>query len=132
MFAGILNSNCLLYFWDQFFMIKWNIDYIEHATKVIFYLLRDRFMCAKDYNEMRKVFLEEPCLLYTSDVQTAFIHLTLKNDELKYIPTMNRRFYPLKPLILNQQKIYFEKIGIKNISLSLIIPVVCYRILFRL
>jgi hypothetical protein len=132
MFAGILNSNCLLYFWDQFFMVKWNIDYIEHATKVIFYLLRDRFMCAKDYNEMRKVFLEEPCLLYTSDVQTAFIHLALKNDELKYIPTMNRRFYPLKPLILNQQKIYVEKIGIKNISLSLIIPVVCHRILFRL
>jgi len=117
MFVGILNSNSVLYFWDQFFMIKWNIVYIEYATKAVFYLLRDRFMYAKDYNEMRKVFLDEPCLLYTIDIQTAFVHLALNHDESKYIPLINRRFY--------KEKIYSEVIGIKNISLSLIMPVVC-------
>jgi hypothetical protein len=117
MFVGILNSNSVLYFWDQFFMIKWNIFYIEYATKAVFYLLRDRFMYAKDYNEMRKVFLDEPCLLYTIDIQTAFVHLALNHDESKYIPLINRRFY--------KEKIYSEIIGIKNISLSLIMPVVC-------
>lgn len=105
-------------------MIKWNIDYIEHAARAIFYLLRDCFMCATDYEEMRKVFLEEPYHLYTLDIQTAFIHLALRNDELKYIPGMNRRVYPYKSSIITKQKI----IGIKNISLSLIMPIVCKRI----
>jgi hypothetical protein len=131
MFIGILNLNSVLYLWDQFFMIKWDLDYIEYATKAIFYLLRDRFICANDYDEMRKVFLEEPCHLYTADIQTAFIHLALRNEDTKYIPTMNRRLYPLKSIILNHQKIYYETIGIKNISLSLIMPVVCNKILVR-
>ncbi|CAF3627383.1 unnamed protein product, partial [Rotaria sp. Silwood2] len=68
MFFGILNTNSALYLWDQFFMIKWDTQYIEHATKAILYLLRDRFMYTIDYDQMRKVFLDEPCLLHTADV----------------------------------------------------------------
>lgn len=120
MFVGIVNINSVFYLWDQFFMSKWNINYIEHATRAIFYLLRDCFMCANDYDEMRRVFLIEPSYLYTNDIQTAFIHLALRNEEFKYIPGMNRRLYPLKSKIISQQKI----IGIKNISLSLIMPIV--------
>src|SRR5438045_937634 len=106
-------------------MSKWYIDYIEYATKGILYLLRDQFMCATNYNEMRKIFLEEPCRLYTKDIQKCFIHLSLKFDDLKYIPIMNRRFYSLKTIVLNKYKTYFEIIGIKNISLNLNIPIVC-------
>src|SRR5690349_381149 len=96
MFVGILNSNAVFYLWDQFFMTKWDIDYIEYATKGILYLLRHRFMSAIDYNEMRKIFLDEPCLLYTKDIQTTFVHLALKYEDLKYIPAMNRRLNTLK------------------------------------
>lgn len=115
-------------------MIKWNNHYIEHATKAILYLLRDRFMYATDYDQMRKVFLEEPCLLHTADVQTAFVHLALKNEDPKYIPAMNQRFYPNKafanqsdtnhhqPDLSNRRKAYLESIGIKDISLTLAIP----------
>ncbi|UJR14936.1 hypothetical protein I4U23_001918 [Adineta vaga] len=132
MFFGILNSNAALYLWDQFFMIKWNTQYIEHATKAVLYLLRDRFMYATDYDEMRKVFLEEPCLLHTLDVQAAFVHLALKNEDPKYIPGMNQRSYPAKQSlpqnsnyqqIINRKKAYLETIGIKDISLTLAVPV---------
>ncbi|CAF3505876.1 unnamed protein product [Adineta steineri] len=128
MFVGILNSNAVLYLWDQFFMVKWNTTYIEHATKAILYLLRDKFLCTTDYEEIRQVFLEEPYLLYTSDIQTAFVHLALKHDNPKYIPAMNQRVHSLKPMdniqyISNKHKTYVGQIGIKNISLNLISPV---------
>lgn len=55
MFVGIVNCNAVLYLWDQLFMMKWNPLYIEHATKAVLYLLRDRFMSATDYEQMRKV-----------------------------------------------------------------------------
>lgn len=113
-------------------MIKWNTHYIEHAAKAILYLLRDRFMYATDYDQMRKVFLEEPCLLHTVDVQTAFVHLALKNENPKYIPAMNQRFYPAKAFttqsnqdttqVSNRRQAYLESIGIKDISLTLALP----------
>jgi hypothetical protein len=88
-------------------------------------------MYATDYDLMRKVFLEEPCLLHTADVQAAFVHLALKNDNPKLIPAMNQRFYPNKPVFIqqnpnqhipNKKKAYLETIGIKDISLTLAIP----------
>lgn len=151
MFFGALNSNAALYLWDQFFMVKWNTQYIEHATRAVLYLLRDRFLYATDYDQMRqvrlivlnsmwsssslcfssKVFLEEPCLLHTADVQVAFVHLALKNDDPKFIPAMNQRFYPNQPSNVrsidhrqmpNRRKAHLESIGIKDISLTLAIP----------
>ncbi len=136
MFVGILNSNSVLYLWDQFFMIKWDTVYIEYATKAVLYLLRDSFMQATDYDGMRKIFLEDPCRLYTSDIQTAFVHLALKHGDPKYIPIMNRRLHSSKSMdytqyISSKQKIYFDEIGVKNISLSLTIPVVRRLVLLK-
>ena len=124
---GILSLNSVLYLWDQFFMVKWELNYIEHACRAILYLLRDNFMYAENYEEMRKVFLNEPCLLYTSDVQTAFVHLALKQDDPKYIPAMNQRIRPMRSLDNieirpNKQKIILESVGIEHISLTLITP----------
>ncbi|CAF3664627.1 unnamed protein product [Rotaria sp. Silwood1] len=128
MFVGIINCNSVLYLWDQFFMIKWNIIYIKYATITILYLLRNRFMYAKDYNDMRKIFLDEPYLLHTLDIQRAFIHLAIKNYNPKYISDMNQRLYISKSLnniryLTNKQKTYLETMGIKDISLNLIIPI---------
>lgn len=111
--------------------MKWNIDYIEHAAKAILYLLRDRFLVATDYDQMRKVFLEEPCLLHTADVQSAFIHLAIKKADPRAIPAMNQRYYPNKAsdqlrtdhkLIPNRKQTFLETIGVKDISLTLSIP----------
>ncbi|CAF3813700.1 unnamed protein product [Rotaria sp. Silwood1] len=111
MFVGIINCHSVLYLWDQFFMIKWNIIYIKYATITILYLLRNRFMYAKDYNDMRKIFLDEPYLLHTLDIQRAFIHLAIKNYNPKYISDMNQRLYISKSLnniryLTNKQKTY--------------------------
>jgi hypothetical protein len=80
-------------------------------------------MGATDYDEMRKVFLDEPCHLHTADIQTAFTHLTLRNDDPRTIPNINRRTYPVK-LETKKPMTNLERIGIKDISLSLIIPLV--------
>ena len=89
-------------------------------------------MYAKDYNDMRKVFLEEPCRLYTSDIQAAFLQLVLKDEDSKSISTINRRVYTLKPIVLNRHKIDSKLIGIKDISLNLIMPIVSKRIRLEL
>lgn len=78
-----------------------------------------------------QVFLDEPCLLHTADVQAAFIHLAIKQGDPKMIPAMNQRFYPNKvtdqlrtdhKLIPNRRQAYLETVGVKDISLTLSIP----------
>ena len=54
-FVGIVNSNAVLFLWDQFFLVKWNPVYLEYTGKAILYLLRDCFFAANDYEQMRKV-----------------------------------------------------------------------------
>jgi hypothetical protein len=58
-------------------MSLWASVDIEVITKAILYLLRVQFLKANDYDDMRRVFLEEPCKLYTSDIQSAFMVLIL-------------------------------------------------------
>ena len=81
--------------------------------------------------KISKVFLEEPCLLRTVDVQAAFVHLAIKNDHPRFIPAMNQRLYHnkisdgsrLHPQQISQRrKTYLETIGLKEISLNLAIP----------
>lgn len=105
-------------------MSHWDINYLEYAIRAIFYLLRSRLMSARDYDEMRRVFLDEPSRLYTMDIQSAFVHLLIKNDDSKSIATMNRRWYPLRTIIGSKYPPNTGMIGIKDISLSLIMPVV--------
>lgn len=130
MFVSVLNANCVLYLWDQFFMARWEPFYIEQACRAVLYLLRDHFLCADDHAAMRRVFLDEPRRLYTSDVQTAFVHLALKRGDEKYIPEMNQRTRSMRPpnnirLGTVKPNRYPEPIGVKNIRLSLIVPTVC-------
>ncbi|CAF3432096.1 unnamed protein product [Rotaria socialis] len=78
----------------NFFMINWNTQYIEHVAKGIPYLICNR--------HMRKIFLEELCLLHTADAEAAFVHLALKNEDSKYIPAMRERFDQAKPVSIEQ------------------------------
>ena len=68
-----MNPCALVYVWDQLFMSLWASVDIEVITKAILYLLRSEFLKANDYDDMRRVFLEAPCKLYTSDIQSAFM-----------------------------------------------------------
>lgn len=122
MFVGILNANAVLYLWDQLFLMEWNIHYLEIITKTILYFLRQHFLRANDYEQMRQVFLLKPSRLYTSDIQQAFLHCHLNQEHPQYIPTMNRQV-SLKKSTLHDD---YDRnvIGIKNISLELLIPLV--------
>ncbi len=62
-------------------MCLWSSREIEFITKTILYLLRDKFMRAKDFDQMRHVFLEEPCKLLTIQIQTAYVHLANNGNE---------------------------------------------------
>lgn len=105
-------------------MSHWDTQYIEYAVRTILYLLRNRLMSARDYDEMRRVFLEEPSRLYTIDIQSAFVRLLIKNDDPRSIAAINRRSYPLKPIIWDKYPRNSGMIGMKDISLSLIMPMV--------
>ena len=121
-------------------MSLWASIDIEIITKAILYLLRNQFLRASDYDEMRRVFLEEPCKLYTSDIQSAFMHLTSGGRESD-VPGLNRRNNEsvhsnyhddidnydtynkyLNPNFGLKKKQTMEPIALKNFKLSLVVP----------
>lgn len=119
-------------------MSLWASIDIEVITKAILYLLRSQFLRANDYDDMRRVFLEEPCKLYTSDIQSAFMHLTSGGRETD-VPALNRRNNEqpeilednrngetykkyLNPSYGTQKKQALEPIAFKNFKLTLVVP----------
>ncbi len=99
-------------------------------------------MQASDYDEMRRVFLEHPCKLYTSDIQSAFMHLTSGGRETD-VAGLNRRNNAsvtsrhdnddddgsgdnynkyLNPGIATKKKHSLEPIALKNFKLVLVVP----------
>ena len=78
-----------------------------------------------------KVFLDEPCKLYTADIQSAFMHLSSgrKENEVSYL---NRRdkdvvldntgYYARPNDMSRPRKTILDPIGIKDINLTLVIP----------
>jgi hypothetical protein len=137
-FSSILHKNAILYVWDQLFMSFWASIELERMTKALLYLLKMQFMRACDYDEMRHVFLEEPLNLYTSDIQSAYMHLK-SNGKERDIATFNRRNVDLanrdKYTDENNYKKYLKNsnekgpkanildpIAFKNIRLNLIVP----------
>jgi hypothetical protein len=70
-------------------MSLWASYELEIITKALLYLLRNDFMMAKDYDDMRRVFLDGPSKLLTSDIQSAFMHLTSARSENQ---VKNRKF----------------------------------------
>lgn len=71
-------------------MSIWASTDIEYVAKSILYLLRSQFMKANDYDGMRRVFLEDACKLFTSDIQSAYMHLKSGGRE-REISSFNKR-----------------------------------------
>ena len=107
----------------------------EIIAKALLYLLKSDFMCAFDHDEMRKVFLEKACKLKTSNIQSAYMHLSSGRKENE-IPFLNKNSahsvvektnaYYTQPneieKITNAKKSNLTPIGIKDIHLFLTMP----------
>ena len=114
-------------------MSLWAPYDFELITKAILYLLKSEFMKARDHDQMRRVFLEQPCRLYTADIQSAFMHLTSGRKENE-VPALNRKinepvrhptgyFMRANETSANSRKrSMLDPIGMKDIRLTLILP----------
>ncbi|XP_046568194.1 LOW QUALITY PROTEIN: uncharacterized protein LOC124276591 [Haliotis rubra] len=95
-FISVLDTPGVMYIWDQCFMQGWQDSVLLNTCLSLVELLRHKFMKAKDYMDMKEVFLNEPCKLYTCDIQAAWIHLENAKD-LNDIPYQNRQ-RPVTPV----------------------------------
>ncbi|XP_076066060.1 uncharacterized protein LOC143039707 [Oratosquilla oratoria] len=74
-FVGVLSVTGGLWAWDQLMLSSWSRDTVRRIAVAILSLIRPWMMRAHMYSGARKVFLDEPGKLYTSDLQTALQHL---------------------------------------------------------
>ncbi|GFY75812.1 uncharacterized protein TNIN_416702 [Trichonephila inaurata madagascariensis] len=88
-FAAILKSNLLFFIWDQLLLNKWENKILQDICLTLLGLLKPWFMVAKNQNDIHKVFMEEPSLLYFLDVRNALLHVQKKKDFLE-VPRLNR------------------------------------------
>lgn len=88
-FVGILNTNALLFVWDQLFFNDWSSRVIRDTCLAIIFLLKTRFTKAKNYFSVREIFICDPGRLYTIDFKRAYRHIENGNS-FDDIPTMNR------------------------------------------
>lgn len=93
-------------------------------------------MAAFDYDEMRRVFLEQPSKLHTSDIQSAFMHLSSgrKESEVAFLNksgsqsfAKNTGYYTKpadkeKAALSNTKKSTLDPIGLKDFNMLLIVP----------
>lgn len=113
-------------------MSLWSSYDFEIITKALLYLLKTKFLLASDYDQMRKVFLDEPSKLYTCDIQSAYMHLSNGGKESE-VPYLNKRdrdslskitgYYTRPSQQLKQLKrSILDPIGFKDIQLTLVVP----------
>ncbi|XP_056008915.1 uncharacterized protein LOC125662842 isoform X2 [Ostrea edulis] len=129
-FVSVLDTPAVMYIWDQCFMQGWQPSVLKHTSLAILELLREKFMNARDYSQMKEVFLRDCCKLYTVDVQMAWIHLENGKDLLE-IPYLNRQRPSTPGSRMSQVQSapptpgipgFLNPCGVKDIILRLIIP----------
>ena len=74
-FVGILGVHAVMMVWDQCFMCDWKPSVMENTCLVVLQLLRDRILEAEGYAGIRTVLLDQPCELFTVDVQQGLSYL---------------------------------------------------------
>ncbi|KAL8583033.1 hypothetical protein ACOMHN_051197 [Nucella lapillus] len=89
-FVSVLDTPGVMYVWDQCFMQCWQNSVLQNICLALLELSRHRFMEARNYIEMKEVFLNESCKLYTVDIQMAWIHVE-NGKHIMDIPTLNRQ-----------------------------------------
>ena len=85
-FVSILRKSSLCYLWDILFIHSWNLIIQHRVTLAILLLLRPWVMRVDTFDKLQKtllqvsnplpdLFLQEPGLLYTSDLRQCLLHL---------------------------------------------------------
>ena len=52
---SVLDTPAVMYIWDQCFMQGWEPSVLKHFSLAILELLREKFMKARDYLQMKEV-----------------------------------------------------------------------------
>ncbi|XP_022095800.1 uncharacterized protein LOC110981999 [Acanthaster planci] len=73
-FVCVLNCSAMMYIWDQCFVERWDRQVLEDACLALLLLLKEKFMDAVDYHQMRQVFLNEPSQILTLDLVRSYQH----------------------------------------------------------
>ncbi|XP_076453203.1 uncharacterized protein LOC143288510 isoform X2 [Babylonia areolata] len=89
-FVSVLDTPGVMYVWDQCFMQCWRNSVLQNVCLALLELSRHRFMEARNYIQMKEVFLNEGCKLYTVDIQMAWIHVE-NGKHIMDIPFLNRQ-----------------------------------------
>ncbi|XP_033099547.1 uncharacterized protein LOC117103145 [Anneissia japonica] len=98
-FVGVLDSQAVLYVWDQCFMQQWDHQVLQDVCLLLLLLLKYDFMLTNNYNEVKQVFTCLPAKLYTLDIVRGYQHL-IRGDDPKHIPDLNRHWHSVtKPVL---------------------------------
>ena len=54
-FVSVLDTQAMLYVWDQFFLSQWDRQVLENMCLALMLLLKADFMEATDYHQMKQV-----------------------------------------------------------------------------
>lgn len=54
-FVSVLDTPAVMYIWDQCFMQGWAPSVLKHFSLALLELLREKFMKARDYSQMKEV-----------------------------------------------------------------------------
>ena len=64
---SVLDTPAVMYIWDQCFMQGWEPSVLKHFSLAILELLREKFMKARDYLQMKEVlYLHHAVIVYTT------------------------------------------------------------------
>lgn len=126
-FVSILDTPAVMYVWDQCFMQCWRHTVLQNICLALLELLHYRFMEARNYIEMKEVFLNEACKLYTVDIQMAWIHVEngkhlqdIYNRQQPNIP--GSRMSGAQSQATTPAPGLLQTFGIKRLKAKLIVP----------
>ncbi|XP_047736303.1 uncharacterized protein LOC108672944 [Hyalella azteca] len=98
-FMGVLSVGASMWVWDQLMLGGWSPEvFIDVATAVLC-LLRPWMLRANKYSGAKKVLLQEPGKIYTSDLRKVYNHLQSKGRLVEAPPNTNYIGPPSPPAI---------------------------------
>ncbi|KAF2349284.1 Rab-GTPase-TBC domain [Trinorchestia longiramus] len=98
-FMGVLSVSASMWVWDQLMIGDWSPDTFITMSTAILSLLRPWMLRASKYSGAKKVLLQEPGKIYTSDLRDVYTHLMNKRQLVEAPPNSNYIGPPSPPAI---------------------------------
>ncbi|CAI9715469.1 Hypothetical predicted protein [Octopus vulgaris] len=89
-FVGKLDLAAMLWVWDQLFLQCWHQQVFHDICIALVALLREHFLVASDYLQMKQVFVSQTFHLLTLDIQRAYLAVIKGSTSLHDIASLNR------------------------------------------